>query len=58
MKRKDRIRIVRDLWQTRRDMRLEEIARVCQVSLRTTYRDVHTLIEQGGQHHHTTAIAQ
>ena len=43
MKKKERLDLVRHLLQNHRDMSLEEISRHCGVSLRTTYRDLHTI---------------
>lgn len=43
MKRKERINMVRKLLWTNRQISLQEIAQACGVSLRTTYRDLHTV---------------
>jgi len=41
MNRKQRITMVREMLWNNRQMSLEEIAKACGVSLRTTYRDLH-----------------
>ncbi|MBI5869070.1 MAG: DeoR family transcriptional regulator [candidate division Zixibacteria bacterium] len=41
MNRKQRIALVREMLWANRQMSLEEIAKACGVSLRTTYRDLH-----------------
>jgi DeoR/GlpR family transcriptional regulator of sugar metabolism len=43
MKRKERISMVRRLLWTNRQMSLQDIAQACGVSLRTTYRDLHSV---------------
>jgi DeoR/GlpR family transcriptional regulator of sugar metabolism len=43
MKRKERIQMVRRLLWNNRQMSLQEIAQACGVSLRTTYRDLHSV---------------
>jgi len=43
MKRKERINMVRRLLWTNRQMSLQDIAQACGVSLRTTYRDLHSV---------------
>lgn len=43
MKRKERIQMVRKLLWTNRQISLQDIARETGVSLRTTYRDLHTV---------------
>ena len=43
MKRKERISMVRRLLWTNRQMSLQDIAQACEVSLRTTYRDLHSV---------------
>lgn len=46
MNRRERIEMVRRLLWANRQMSLTEIARVSGVSLRTTYRDLHTLLSR------------
>lgn len=46
MKRKERINMVRRLLWANRQMSLQEIAKACGVSLRTTYRDLHCVYSQ------------
>lgn len=41
MNRKQRIALVREMLWANRQMSLEDIAKACGVSLRTTYRDLH-----------------
>jgi DeoR/GlpR family transcriptional regulator of sugar metabolism len=43
MKRKERINMVRKLLWTNRQISLQDIAQACGVSLRTTYRDLHSV---------------
>lgn len=43
MRRKERIQMVRKLLWTNRQMSLQEISKVTGVSLRTTYRDLHSV---------------
>ncbi|MBI3872117.1 MAG: hypothetical protein HY304_03455 [candidate division Zixibacteria bacterium] len=46
MNRKERLEIVRRYWWTNRQMPMTEIARLSGVSLRTTYRDVHSVLSR------------
>jgi DeoR/GlpR family transcriptional regulator of sugar metabolism len=46
MNRKERIQMVRRLMWSNNQISLNEIARLSGVSLRTTYRDFHTIIEK------------
>jgi DeoR/GlpR family transcriptional regulator of sugar metabolism len=46
MNRRERIEMVRRLLWSNRQMPLTEIAKVSGVSLRTTYRDLHSLLSR------------
>lgn len=46
MKKKERLDLVRQLLEHNREMTLEEISRQCGVSLRTTYRDLHSILHR------------
>ncbi len=46
MKKRERLDLVRHLLETNREMSLEEISRHCGVSLRTTYRDLHSILHR------------
>lgn len=46
MNRRERIEMVRRMLWANRQMSLTEIARMSGVSLRTTYRDLHTVLSR------------
>ena len=46
MNRKERLEMVRRLLWSNRQMSLTEISRISGVSLRTTYRDLHSLLSR------------
>ncbi len=46
MRRKERINMVRRMLWADRQISLQEIAKACGVSLRTTYRDLHSVYSQ------------
>jgi len=46
VKKKERLELVRHLLENNRNMSLEEISRHCGVSLRTTYRDLHSVLHR------------
>jgi DeoR/GlpR family transcriptional regulator of sugar metabolism len=48
MNRKERLEMVRRLMWDNRQLSLGEIAKVSGVSLRTTYRDLHSLLSHPG----------
>ncbi|MEW5700871.1 MAG: hypothetical protein AB1792_01390 [Candidatus Zixiibacteriota bacterium] len=56
MNRKERIEMVRRLLWTNRQMPLNEIARASGVSLRTTYRDLHSLLSRPAMSPSTTVL--
>lgn len=55
MKKKERLDLVRHLLETNREMSLEEISRHCGVSLRTTYRDLHSILHRADRSMNTMA---
>jgi len=56
VKKKDRLDLVRHLLQNNREMSLEEISRHCGVSLRTTYRDLHSILHRSDRSAGTASL--
>jgi len=58
MRRKERIQMVRKLLWTNRQMSLQDIAKETGVSLRTTYRDLHSVYSHPIQDMHPSQNPQ